>query len=87
MSHALHMKTTHLQPLTPIAAHRVCFLVKRVFTESEASMQFTNFQRNFSGHAATIELSPRQKLVRTNQICALRGSHSLSWSTITSQRV
>ena len=40
-----------------------------------------------SGHAATIELSPRQKLVRTNQIRALRSSHPLSWSTITSQRV
>ena len=47
-----------------------------------------------SGHAATIELSPRQKLDVTNQkldvtnqIRALRGSHPLSWSTITSQRV
>ena len=40
-----------------------------------------------SGHAATIELSPRQKLVVTNQIRALRRSHPLSWSTITSQRV
>ena len=40
-----------------------------------------------SGHAATIELSPRQKLVVTNQIRALCRSHSLSWSTITSQRV
>ena len=40
-----------------------------------------------SGHAATIELSPQQKLDVTNQIRALRRSHPLSWSTITSQRV
>ena len=35
-----------------------------------------------SCHAATIELSSRQKLDVTNQICALRRSHLLSWSTI-----
>ena len=41
-----------------------------------------------SGHAATIELSPRQELDVTNQIrTALRRLHPLSWSTITSQRV
>ena len=33
-----------------------------------------------SGHAATIKLSPRQKLDVTNQIRALRRSHLLSWS-------
>ena len=37
-----------------------------------------------SGHAVTIELSPRQKLDVTNQICTLRRSHPLSWSTIMS---
>jgi len=35
-----------------------------------------------SGHTATIELSPQQKLDVTNQMCALRRSHLLSWSTI-----
>ena len=34
-----------------------------------------------SGHAATIELSPRQKLVRTNQIRALRTEMSLRFQT------
>ena len=32
------------------------------------------------GHAATIELSPRQKLDVTNQIRALHGLHLLPWS-------
>ena len=40
-----------------------------------------------SGHTATIELSPQQKLDVTNQIRALRRLHPLSWSTIMSQRV
>ena len=40
-----------------------------------------------SGHTVTNELLPRQKLDATNQIRALRRSHLLSWSTITSQRV
>ena len=34
-----------------------------------------------SGHAASIELSPRQKLDMTNQIHAVRRSHPLSWSS------
>ena len=38
-----------------------------------------------SCHAATIELSSRQKLDVTNQIRALRRSHLLSWSTIMSR--
>ena len=40
-----------------------------------------------SGHTATIELLPRQKLDVTNQICTLCRSHPLSWSTITSTRL
>ena len=40
-----------------------------------------------SGHAATIELLPRQKLDVANQIRAICRSHLLSWSTITSQRI
>ena len=36
------------------------------------------------GYAATIELSPRQKLDVTNQIHALRKSDLLSWNTIMS---
>ena len=42
----------------------------------------THSLANWSGHTATIELSPRQKLDLTNQICALRRLHPLSWSTI-----
>ena len=38
-----------------------------------------------SGHAATIELSPWQKLDVTNQNCTLRRSHPLSWSTFMSR--
>ena len=34
-----------------------------------------------SGHAATVELSPRQKLAVNNEICALYRSHRLSWSS------
>ena len=34
-----------------------------------------------SGHAATIELSPQQKLTVTNEICALHRLHPLSWSS------
>ena len=49
--------------------------------------QATPFAERGSGHAATIELSSQQKLDVTNQICALRRLHPLSWSTITSQRV
>ena len=33
-----------------------------------------------SGHAATIELSPMQKLAVANEICALCRLHPLSWS-------
>ena len=40
-----------------------------------------------SGHAATIELSPWQKLDVTNQIHALHRPHPLSRSTITSKRI
>ena len=41
-------------------------------------------EEEWSGHASTIELSPRQKLDVTNQIRTLRRSHPLTWSTITS---
>ena len=34
-----------------------------------------------SGHAAILDLSPQQKLDVTNQICALRSSYPLSWSS------
>ena len=34
-----------------------------------------------SGHIATIELSLRQKLAVTNEICALHRLHPLSWSS------
>ena len=43
-------------------------------------------ERGGSGHAATMELYPWQKLDVTNQIHALRRSHPLSWSIITSRR-
>ena len=36
-----------------------------------------------SGHTATMELSPRQKLDVANQIRTHHRSHPLSWSTIT----
>ena len=38
-----------------------------------------------AGHTATIELSPWHKLDVTKQIHALRRSHPLSWSRITSR--
>ena len=48
----------------------------RVATPRTSLASHTPSQREEgSGHAATIELSPRQKLVRTNQIRALRRSH------------
>ena len=53
----------------------------------EPREQDTNTSPPLSGHAATIELSPWQKLDVTNQICALRRSHLLSWSTTMSQHV
>ena len=51
-----------------------------VFTSLILS-QATSFTEEGSGHTATIELSPLQKLDMANQIRALCRSHLLSWST------
>ena len=40
-----------------------------------------------SGHVATFELLPQQKLAVTNEIRTLCRSHPLSWISITSQHV
>ena len=45
------------------------------------SLASHTLRRERSGHAATIELLPRQKLALTNQIHALRRLHPLSWSS------
>ena len=52
---------------------------------SHSLTSYTLRREEGSGHAATIELSPRQKLDVTNQIHALRKSDLLSWSTIMSR--
>ena len=49
-------------------------------------ISLTSHREEGSCHAATIELSPWQKLDMTNQIRTLHRSYPLSWSTIMSQR-
>ena len=62
--------------LVPISRHLLSIPSLKVLVS-----QATPFaERGRSGHVATIELSPLQKLVLTNQIRALRRSHPLSWS-------
>ena len=53
--------------------------------EKRLVSQPTPFIERGSGHTATIELLPQQKLDVTNQNRALCRSHPLSWSTITSR--
>ena len=48
---------------------------------SSSLASYTLHREEESGHAATIEFSPRQKLAVTNEICTVCSLHPLSWSS------
>ena len=73
--------------LNSVTIRKFLVLEHYTHTRTKSRKPHPSQREEESGHAATIELSPWQKLDVTNQICALRRSHPLSWSTIMSQRV
>ena len=87
VAHLLHecfCRLSHFSHLLCAASHSLCAYEGGCLIVSQA----TPFaEKEGSGHAATIELSPQQKLDVTNQIHALQRLHLLSWNTITSKRV